>query len=107
MCYPIPQGRTLGGVRERAEFLFRLADHAHILNRREVGPLPTTVVLRPGESQEQLLKRFRKQVAKSGILSAVRRKRWYVSKSELRRIQKKKAIRRLRRRLRKMQRKND
>ncbi len=68
--------------------------------------MPTTVVLRPGESQEQLLKRFRKQVAKSGILSAVRRKRWYVSKSELRRIQKKKAIRRLRRRLRKM-RKND
>jgi len=66
--------------------------------------LPTTVVLRPGESQEQLLKRFRKQVAKSGILSAVRRKRWYVSKSELRRIQKKKAIRRLRRRLRKMRR---
>ena len=68
--------------------------------------MPTTVVLRPGESQEQLLKRFRKQVAKSGILSAVRRKRWYVSKSELGRIQKKKAIRRLRRRLRKM-RKND
>ncbi len=59
-----------------------------------------TVVLRPNESQEQLLKRFRKRVAKSGVLSAVRRKRWYVSKSELRRIQKKKAIRRLRRRQR-------
>jgi len=57
-------------------------------------------VLRPNESQEQLLKRFRKRVAKSGVLSAVRRKRWYVSKSELRRIQKKKAIRRLRRRQR-------
>jgi small subunit ribosomal protein S21 len=55
------------------------------------------VYLRPNESQEQLLKRFRKQVAKSGILSTVRRKRWYVSKSELRRIQKKKAIRRSRR----------
>ncbi len=27
-----------------------------------------SVVLRPNESQEQLLKRFRKQVAKSGIL---------------------------------------
>jgi small subunit ribosomal protein S21 len=53
--------------------------------------------LRPNESQEQLLKRFRKSVAKSGILSTVRRKRWYVSKSELRRIQKKKAIRRARR----------
>lgn len=60
-----------------------------------------TVSLRPNESQEQLLKRFRKQVAKSGILSTVRRKRWHVSKSELRRIQKKKAIRRARRRQRK------
>ncbi len=60
-----------------------------------------TVMLRPNESQEQLLKRFRKSVAKSGVLSTVRRKRWYVSKSELRRIQKKKAIRRARRRQRK------
>jgi small subunit ribosomal protein S21 len=59
-----------------------------------------SVSLRPNESQEQLLKRFRKQVAKSGILSTVRRKRWYVSKSELRRIQKKKAIRRARRKQR-------
>jgi len=60
----------------------------------------TTVNLRPNESQEQLLKRFRKKVAKSGVLSTVRRKRWFVSKSELRRIQKKKAIRRIRRRQR-------
>ena len=57
-----------------------------------------TVTLRPNESQDQLLKRFRKKVAKSGILSTVRRKRWFVSKSELRRIDKKKAIRRLKRR---------
>lgn len=55
------------------------------------------VQLRPNESQEQLLKRFRKKVAKSGVLGIVRRKRWFVSKSELRRIQKKKAIRRLKR----------
>ncbi len=60
-----------------------------------------TVVLRPNESQEQLLKRFRKKVAKSGVLSTVRRKRWFVSRSELRRIQRKKAIRRLKRRQRK------
>ena len=59
-----------------------------------------TVVLRPNESQDQLLKRFRKKVAKSGILSTVRRKRWFVSKSELRRIQKKKSIRRYKRRQR-------
>lgn len=58
----------------------------------------TRVNLRPGESQEQLLKRFRKEVSKSGVLSTVRRKRWHVSKSELRRIQKKKALRRIRRR---------
>ena len=58
----------------------------------------TTVRLRPNESQESLLRRFRKQVTKDGVMSAVRRKRWYVSKSELRRIEKKKAIRRARRR---------
>ena len=60
----------------------------------------TSVVLRPNESQDQLLKRFRKKVAKSGILSTVRRKRWFVSKSELRRIQDKKSMRRVRRRQR-------
>jgi len=52
------------------------------------------VDLRPNESQEQLLRRFRKQVVKSGVLSTIRRKRWFISKSELRRIEKKKAIRR-------------
>ena len=53
--------------------------------------------MRPGESQEDLLRRFRKQVAKSGILKDVRRKRWYVSKSEQRRQAKARAIRRARR----------
>lgn len=53
---------------------------------------------RPNESEEQLLKRFRKAVTKSRVLSDVRRKRWYISKSEQRRIKKKKAIRRARRR---------
>jgi len=62
----------------------------------------TKVVLRNNESEQQLLSRFRKKVAKSGILKEHRRKRWFVSKSELRRIQRKKAIRRLRRRQRKM-----
>ena len=52
------------------------------------------VDLRPNESQEQLLRRFRKQVVKGGVLSTIRRKRWFISKSELRRIEKKKAIRR-------------
>jgi len=63
--------------------------------------LPVTVYARGDEHPEELLKRFRKQVAKAGILSAVKRKRWYISKSELKRLKKKKAIRRLRRKLRK------
>jgi small subunit ribosomal protein S21 len=53
-----------------------------------------TVSLRPNESQDSLLKRFRKKVVKSGVLSTVRRKRWYISKSEQRRMDKKKAVRR-------------
>ncbi|UCE01050.1 MAG: 30S ribosomal protein S21 [Chloroflexota bacterium] len=57
----------------------------------------TKVELRTNESQQQLLGRFRKKVMKSGRLKDVRRKRWFVSKSELRRIAKKKAIRRNRR----------
>jgi small subunit ribosomal protein S21 len=66
---------------------------------KEVSEL-TAVVLRSNESQDMLLKRFRKKVIKSGILSTVRRKRWFISKSELRRMEKKKAIRRFKRRLR-------
>jgi small subunit ribosomal protein S21 len=62
------------------------------------------VELRSNESQDQLLKRFRKEVTKAGILTTVRRKRWYVSKSEARRLAKKKAIRRLRRRMRRFRR---
>ncbi|GJM41805.1 MAG: hypothetical protein DHS20C20_20870 [Ardenticatenaceae bacterium] len=54
------------------------------------------VELRSNESQEQLLRRFNKAVIKSKILADVRRKRWFVSKSELDRIEKKKAIRRQR-----------
>lgn len=56
------------------------------------------VVLRPNELQDQLLKRFRKKVVKSGVLSTVRRKRWFISKSEVRRVEKKKSIRRSKRR---------
>jgi len=58
------------------------------------------VSLREGESQEALLKRFRKEVMKERILSEARRKRWYISPSEMRRIQKQRAIRRARRRQR-------
>ena len=41
-----------------------------------------TVELRPGETFESLLKRFRKDVAKSRILSTYRRKRWFTPPSE-------------------------
>ena len=56
------------------------------------------VNLRNGESQDSLLKRFRKKVVRSGVLSTIRRKRWFVSKSEQRRMEKKKSIRRIKRR---------
>ncbi len=58
----------------------------------------TSVILSPNDPQDQLLKRFRKKVVKSGILSTVRRKRWFISKSELRRVERKKAMRRMKRR---------
>jgi len=57
-----------------------------------------SVNLRNGESQDSLLKRFRKKIVKSGILSTIRNKRWFISKSEQRRMAKKKAIRRIKRR---------
>lgn len=56
-----------------------------------------TVNLRNGESQDSLLRRFRKKVVKSGVLSAIRNKRWFISRSEERRMEKKKAIRRIKR----------
>ena len=62
-----------------------------------------SVHARPDESAESLLRRFRKKVSESGILKDVRRKRWYMSPSEVRRLQKKKAIRRARRRQRQEQ----
>ena len=59
----------------------------------------TAVNLRNNESQDNLLRRFRKKVVKSGILSTIRNKRWFISKSEQRRMEKKKAIRRSKRRI--------
>lgn len=57
------------------------------------GVSPISVDLRPGESQESLLKRFRKAVAEARILPIVRQKRWFTSKSEIKRIKRQKAIR--------------
>ncbi|HSG25771.1 MAG TPA: 30S ribosomal protein S21 [Anaerolineales bacterium] len=52
------------------------------------------VTRRNNESNMQLARRFRKVVSQSGKLSALRKKRWFISNSEERRIAKKKAIRR-------------
>jgi small subunit ribosomal protein S21 len=60
----------------------------------------TTVDLRPGESQESLLRRFRKKVTRARILSTVKKKRYFVSKSEQRRRARLKAVRREKRRQR-------
>jgi small subunit ribosomal protein S21 len=58
----------------------------------------TKVFARQGESIENLLKRFRKKVTRDRILSEAKRKRYFVSKSEQRRIDKRKAQRKERRR---------
>ena len=63
-----------------------------------------TVVLRSDESQEQLLKRFRKKVQRERVLSDLRKKRFFLSNSEKRRIALRKAKRRERNRERKRQR---
>lgn len=65
-----------------------------------------SVELRPGESQEELLKRFRKKVSESRVLSTYRKKRWFISKSEQRRKAKKRAARKAARRRRKERRRN-
>jgi small subunit ribosomal protein S21 len=64
----------------------------------------TKVYLRQGESPESLLKRFRKKVARDRVLSDAKKKRFFVSKSEQRRIAERKAKRRERRRRWKQQR---
>lgn len=63
------------------------------------------VVKRNNESTQQLFRRFRKVVSQSGKLSALRKKRWFISNSEERRIAKKKAIRRQNRKIAKHARK--
>lgn len=58
----------------------------------------TTVTLRPNETSDSLFRRFKKKVIKAGTLGEIRRKRWFVPKSEERREARKKAARRMRRR---------
>ena len=58
----------------------------------------TQVIRREGESIERLLKRFRKKVTRDKIMSDVKKKRFFVSDSEKRRLALRKAKRRERRR---------
>jgi small subunit ribosomal protein S21 len=64
----------------------------------------TKVVLHKGESFNSLLKRFRKKVTRSRILSEVKKKRYHVSKSQKRHRARLKAINRERKRQRKVRR---
>src|SRR5438270_3254917 len=85
-----------GALRLQAPSLCVCDPQSSIL--REGGETqPMTVIIRPGESQESLLKRFRKEVADSRILSTYRKKRWFVSKSEEKRKSKQRATRKARR----------
>ena len=55
---------------------------------------------RDNESFSQLMRRFRKKVTRSKVLSENRKRRFFTSKSEQRRIAKKKAIRKAHQRIR-------
>jgi small subunit ribosomal protein S21 len=66
----------------------------------------TYVVSRPGESAESLIKRFRKRVTKDRIMSEVKKRRYFVTKGEQKRIEKRKGIRKARQRRRKNARRN-
>ena len=92
-------GRAIGVFYAMPSHRPNFANKQRIEQWKEVSVL-ATVTLRDGESQEALLKRFRKSVMQDRILSEVRRKRWYISPSEKRRIQRQRAIRRARRRQR-------
>jgi small subunit ribosomal protein S21 len=82
-------------------FLFLQKKHLVSTKNLNGGFVLAKVVLRDGESQQKLLQRFRKKVTRSGLMSEVRKRRWFVSRSEQRRMDEKKAIRRLKKRERK------
>jgi small subunit ribosomal protein S21 len=66
----------------------------------EVSSDLTQVTLKPGESQDNLLRRFRRKVTRERILSDVRKKRYFVKKSEERRRAHRKAVRKEQKRVR-------
>jgi len=58
----------------------------------------TRVAYREGDTFESMLKRFRARVANARIMSDVKKKRYFTSKSERRQTARRKAIRRERKR---------
>lgn len=53
------------------------------------------VYLKKNESTESLIKRFKKKVVKSGILSECKKRRYHISKGEKRRLDKAAAVARI------------
>ena len=49
-----------------------------------------TVELQDNESFDSLLRRFNRQVMNNGVLKEVRRKRWFITKGEQRRMDERK-----------------
>ena len=67
----------------------------------------TFVVRRDNESNEALIKRFRRKVSQDRILSELRKRRYYITKGQEDRIAKRKGIARARRRERKRRRRQN
>jgi ribosomal protein S21 len=61
------------------------------------------VIRRPGESFDDLWRRFKRAAERGGLLRDMKRKRFYLSKGETRRLKERLAQVRLRRRLRRDQ----
>ena len=55
----------------------------------------TFVKRRPGESADQLIKRFRKRVTTDRIKSEMKKRRYFITKGEKARIQRRKAERKM------------
>ncbi len=56
------------------------------------------VIARDGESVEELLSRFKRGMARSGILKDLKKRRFFVGPGEQRRMKEKEAARKLKRR---------
>lgn len=72
---------------------YRCALEAHVCRK---GVSFLTVTLRDEESFDGLLRRFNREVMNTGVMTDVRRKRFFVSKGEQKRIDARKGRRRAR-----------